>query len=192
MYYAHYLQYLLLACQLFLAGVLTLAASGKLLDSAQFVAALRLSRVPDRLVVPVAVATPTAELALALALVVSTRQSLPAAMGGALVLLAVFTGWITWVMRLGLHVACGCFGTSRAHVSWWTAARNAALGVVALLGLGIALRVPSLLPPPSFWLVVTAISIGLCLMLAQSLRQGIKSLVLTMNQLDRLPSEHAS
>ncbi len=65
------MMYLLLACQLGLAIVLLLAATGKALSSWQFLAAIRLSRVPEALVIPLAVFVPVVEVCLALALVIS-------------------------------------------------------------------------------------------------------------------------
>ncbi len=64
--------YLLLTCQIALAVIFLVAATGKLLQSEQFIAALRLSHLPRALVTPTAVLTPTLELCLAVGLVLST------------------------------------------------------------------------------------------------------------------------
>jgi sulfite exporter TauE/SafE len=53
--------YGLLFCQIILAIVLWLAATGKITQSDQFLAALRLSRLPDLLVLPITLLIPMGE-----------------------------------------------------------------------------------------------------------------------------------
>ncbi len=71
------MMYLLLICQLALAAILLLAATGKFLNAEQFLAALRLSHFPSILATPIAILTPIVEVCLAMGLVFSTPQSLP-------------------------------------------------------------------------------------------------------------------
>jgi peroxiredoxin len=119
-----------LALRLALAGVLAVAAVGKLADVAGSRRALRDFRVPDALVAPLALALPAAELLLALALVVPSTAS-----GGALAALALFTGFTAALavsLRRGRSAPCHCFGRLHsAPVGPRTLARTAALAAAA-------------------------------------------------------------
>src|SRR5216684_2738540 len=86
--------YLLLACQLALAVTLLSAATGKLLNTEQFLNALRLSRIPKTLVTPVAVLVPTLEMCLAVGLILSTPKFLPFIIAATVGLLGISPyGW---------------------------------------------------------------------------------------------------
>src|SRR5712692_6224057 len=108
--------FLLLACQVVLAVVLLVAATGKLLNSEQLAAALRLSHIPKALITPLMVLTPILELCLPFGLVLSTPHLLPLAMAGTVGLLSVFTIWMLTVYNRGLRLRCGCFGPGRADI----------------------------------------------------------------------------
>ncbi len=180
--------YLLLACQLILAIVLLLAATGKALSSDHFLAAIRLSLVPAALVIPIAVLVPAAEASLALALVVSPVTVLPLILLAILALLVGFTGWMLWMQARGMHLSCGCFGTGDAKIGRTTILRNVLLIAICLAGFGIALHHHSPLPAPSLWLSVSVACLAMCLALLRAMSYGRAALVLTearREQLDR-------
>ena len=181
--------WLLLAVQIALAVVLILAASGKALRADEFVAALRLSHLPDVLVAPLAVAVPILELSLGLALLLAPDEALPVVLAATVALLASFTGWMGWVRAKGLRVRCGCFGTGDREIGVRSLGRNAVLLGVALVGLVLAVRIEAPLSGPSLPMAVTATSVGLCLALAQALHGAWPHLALTF---DRLEAREAS
>src|SRR5689334_21675171 len=100
----------LTAAQIALAVVMLTAANGKLLRSDEFIAALRLSRLPEAAVRVAAVGTPVLEVALAFWLVLAPAASLPVAFATTAAVLVIFTGWMTSVRARRLYVRCGCFG----------------------------------------------------------------------------------
>jgi methylamine utilization protein MauE len=175
--------YLLLVCQLLLAVVLLVAATGKLINSEQFAAALRLSHLPKALITPLMVLTPILELCLAFGLVLSTSYLLPLIMIGTAGLLSVFTLWMLTVYARGLRLRCGCFGAGGSDIGLRTILRNALLVAVSLGSLALTFRVQSPLPTLSFGMVVTVLSLGMCVMLLWSFWQGKAALILSVAQL---------
>jgi hypothetical protein len=175
--------WVLLALQLALAVVLLLAATGKALRSAEFVAALRLSHLPEGVVAPLAVAVPVVELALAAALVLAPGWALPLALGGTVLLLGAFTIWMAWVRARGLRVSCGCFGPGGSRIGARTIGRNLLLLGLAVGGLVLVLagRASSPLPGPSLPMTVTVTSLAMCLALFDGLRAAWPQLVLTFD-----------
>jgi len=175
--------WVLLALQLALAVVLFLAAVGKALRSAEFLAALRLSHLPEGVVAPLAVAVPLAELGLAAALVLAPARALPVALGGTALLLAAFTLWMTWVRLRGLRVTCGCFGPGGSRIGARTIGRNLGLLALAGVGLSLAARTTSPLPGPSLPMLVAVTSLAMCLALFDGLRAAWPQLALTFDGL---------
>jgi uncharacterized membrane protein YphA (DoxX/SURF4 family) len=108
------------------AAVFAVAGVAKLMDRPGARQAVGAFGVPDTVVAPVAVLLPIAELAVAVALLITA-----AAVGGAvgaLVLLAGFIVGITINLAKGRQPDCRCFGQLHsAPVGWKTLARNAAL-----------------------------------------------------------------
>ncbi len=180
------MMYLLLICQLALAVILLLAATGKFLNAEQFLAALRLSHFPGILVTPIAILTPLIEVCLALGLVFSTPQSLPPVLIATVALLSIFTVWMLTVSMRGLRVQCGCFGAGAATIGSGTILRNVLLIAVSLLGLVLSLHLQSPLPAPSFWMVMIVLSLGMTLILLRAFQQGKKGLILSTAQLERV------
>lgn len=178
-----FMTYALLGCQLILATVLLLAATGKVLNLDQFESTLRLSHLPDRLVLPTTVATPSIEVCLAAALVLSPPRLLWVAMSAVSVLLAMFTIWMVSVYIRGLRLACGCFGAGSSEVGRGTIERNGLLILLSLFGLILAPNVQSPLPSSPLWMTIIALSIGLSVMLARALLSARKGLVLSLRQL---------
>jgi thiol-disulfide isomerase/thioredoxin/uncharacterized membrane protein YphA (DoxX/SURF4 family) len=120
-----------LIARLLLAAVFALAAATKLRDPAATVRAIVGLGASPRLARPGKWLLPAAELAVAVALIVT-----PLAVAGAVaacVLLLVFTGAIVNALRLSRRPDCGCFGSLTSKpVSIRTAGRNAVLAGVAL------------------------------------------------------------
>jgi hypothetical protein len=185
------MMYLLLICQLILAFVLLLAATGKLLNSAQFVAVLRLSHLPKLFVVPIAVGTPLVEAYLALGLLLSTPHSLPLLMLATVIVFSAFTIWMLTVSLRGLRLRCGCFGAGAARIGPRTILRNIFLMAVSVVGLVLSTHVQSPLPLPSFWMTITVCSCGMCLILLRAFQQGKHALILSLAQLESSQASNA-
>lgn len=177
--------YLLLICQLLLATVMLLAATGKMLNGEQFLTALRVGYVPQSLVIVIAVLTPAMEFCLAVGLVLSPPSLLPISLMVCTAVLVLFTGWMLAVSLRGLRVKCGCFGAGGADVGPSTIGRNIALIIISLGGLLLTLSHQSLLPAPSFWMVITVLSCCMSIMLLRALQQGKGALTLSLTQLEQ-------
>jgi thiol-disulfide isomerase/thioredoxin len=123
----------LLAARLLLAGVLGMAAVGKLIDRKGGRTALAEFGVPPALTAPLAALLPAVELATALALL--WRASARAGAFAALALLVLFTAAITINLRAGHRPDCHCFGqVSSDPVGWSSVVRNVLLcGVAAFV-----------------------------------------------------------
>jgi hypothetical protein len=177
--------WVLLAIQFLLAAVFLLAAAGKGMRPNEFVSALRVSRLPDRLVLPLSTTLPVAEAGVAGVLLVQTPQTLRLAFGVAAVMFGAFTAWMAWIRRHGLRVTCGCFGTGKAEIDRHSIGRNVALLVLAIVGVALARRESSPLPGPSFWLAVTATAGFLVTALLVAVRTVWPELVLSQDRLYR-------
>jgi hypothetical protein len=175
--------WLLLALQIALAVVVFLAAVGKALRSEEFLAALRLSHLPNGVVAPLGVAVPVVEFALAAALLLAPERGLRWALVATILLFALFTLWMGWVRRNRLRVRCGCFGPGGDVVGWRTIARNALLLGLALAALGLTGRTSSPLPEPSLALVVAVTSLAMCLALLDGLRSAWPHLIVSFDRL---------
>lgn len=141
-YVATLIRFLLLA-------VFLVAAVSKVRDSRRFrefstsVAALRI--VPPHLVTPLALTVVGAEIvACGLLLTLPSPALTAAGMGLASALLTGFAVAISAVLRRGLTASCRCFGGSgAAPFGWHHVARNAVLGLLALVGVYAVLRGPT-------------------------------------------------
>lgn len=116
-----------------LAGVFVYAAIPKLIDPAEFAAAIQNYRaVPESLVGHIALFVPVFEIVIAVGLLAT-----PYTRGAALlatVLLAVFGAAMAQARWRGIDLSCGCFGAAfEAKVSWLTVARTLGLGVLSAL-----------------------------------------------------------
>jgi peroxiredoxin/uncharacterized membrane protein YphA (DoxX/SURF4 family) len=120
----------LVVARLCLAAVFFVAGVAKLADRPGTRQALADFDVPRRLVGPLVLLLPAAELAAATALVFPTTARWGAA--GSLVLLALFVVGLTRVLRRGEAPDCYCFGQVHSKpASWTTVGRNLVLALPA-------------------------------------------------------------
>ena len=123
-----------LVAGLTVAAVFAAAGLGKLTDRKGTRKAVAEFGAPDRLVAPLALLLPVAELAVAVALLFAATR--PAGAVGALVLLGVFSTAIGVSLARGKAPDCHCFGQLHsAPASWKTLARNALLAGLAAVAL---------------------------------------------------------
>ena len=137
---------LLLCARLLLALVFLVAGLAKLADLAGSRQALRDFGVPARLATPFGLLLPLAELAVAVAFIPTVSAWWGAL--GALVLLLLFVGGISYNLARGRHPDCHCFGQLHsAPARWPTLVRNLVLAAVAglVVGFGRATAGPGLL-----------------------------------------------
>lgn len=108
-----------LALRLFIGLVLVATAAGKLIDVSGFAGVLRAYEAfPEGALLPVAIAVPLAELALALWLFSGAR--LAGAAATALGMHAVYAVWAAASILRGLKLEnCGCFGVFFARPLGW-------------------------------------------------------------------------
>ena len=85
--------------------------------------------VPWRVAPVLAVSIPLAELAVGAALLMRVQPA--ASLAAALALLALFTGFIAWVLASKRKAACFCFGEEDGEISGLTLARNVILLALA-------------------------------------------------------------
>lgn len=113
-----------------LAVVFAAAAFGKLVDPAGSRRAAEAFGLPRRLIGLVAVALPCTEILIVIALLVQPTSR--AAALAAMLLLAVFVGAISRLIRRGIAADCHCFGQLHSSVAGWpTLLRNLGLGTLA-------------------------------------------------------------
>jgi uncharacterized membrane protein YphA (DoxX/SURF4 family)/peroxiredoxin len=122
----------ILAARLLVAAVLGLAGLAKLADREGARRAVHEFGVPARLVRPLGLLIPLAELGIAAGLV--PGASARAAAAAAATLLAIFSGAVTVVLVRGRRPDCHCFGRLHsAPAGWQTLARIGALAAIATL-----------------------------------------------------------
>lgn len=123
-----------LTARVLLAAVFTVAGLAKLSDRDNVVAASEALGLPQRFSPFAARALPVMELALAVALLVTTTARL--ALLVAAVLLTIFTAAMLRTLHHGLAVVCRCFGgASDRPIGPSSVLRNVLLLAVAILGL---------------------------------------------------------
>jgi hypothetical protein len=153
---------LVLAARLLLTAVLAAAALGKLADRHGTRRAARGLGAPEPLAVPLAIAVPLAELALA-GLLLPGATAGPAAAAAAALLL-VFSSAIGRAIRRGRSVDCRCFGAiGAAPIGPRMLARNGALAAIALFVVVAALDDPG---PSAFPWVAAALAAVAAIVLA--------------------------
>lgn len=160
----------LAALQAVLAGTLFVAAIGKLLRSEEFMAALRLSHLPEGVVSALAVIVPLLEAGFGAWLLLASPTTISFALVATLGLLILFTGWMAWVRVRRLHVRCGCFGPNGGEVDLATISRN--LGLIALTGIAwlFSQSAASALAGPSLWMAFIVAAFALAVAMLSALR----------------------
>lgn len=143
----------LLLARLVLATVFVLAGLAKLADHAGSRQTLLAFGVPAPLARPLSVLLPLAELVVALALISSARAWWGAL--GALALLLLFIGAISYNLARGRAPDCRCFGQLHSSpIGWFTLLRN--LFLIALAGFVIGLRRSNAGPSLFAWFIALA------------------------------------
>lgn len=173
----------LTVCQLSLAVVLVTAAATKVLSSEDYLAALRLSKVPKAAVLPLGALVVALELALSLLLLQGSRTLLLAGFSLCTGTLALFALWAVWMNGRGLKVRCGCFGDSETTIGPTLILRNLALVALALFGLTMATKFASLLPKPSAEGLIAASTLGMVYALGIAFLRARTALVYSFRQL---------
>ncbi len=173
----------LAALQIVLAGTFFLAAVSKLLQSDEFLSALRLSHLPEGLVRALGYLFPALEAGLAFWLLVASPDAVAVAFAAAFAVLAVFTLWMGWVRMRRLSVRCGCFGPNGGEVGLATIGRNVGLMVLAAIGWLLARGAESALPGPSLAMAGSAVAGGLVISMAAALRFAWPHLTLSEDRL---------
>lgn len=154
-----------LVAGLVVAVVFAAAGVGKLNDRSGTRRAVREFGAPSWLVGPLALLVPTAELAVAIALLFATTRFAGAV--GALALLAVFSATIGVSLARGRAPDCHCFGQLHSTpASWRTLVRNALLAGLAAVALaeqgpGAFGWIPDLAPVGILALVAGLVAISL-------------------------------
>ena len=169
----------LTALQFVLAGTLILAAVAKFFQADEFVAALRLSHVPEPAVPLLAVAVPVVEVLLGCGLLLAAPRQLGWAFAAVAALFAAFTFWMTWVRARGLHVRCGCFGPNGGQVGQRTILRNLGLLALAVAGMVIAEKSAPVLYDASLWWVLTVVAAVLVITMVAAVRFVLPHLTLS-------------
>lgn len=175
----------LLAIQVLLAVLFVAAATAKGLRSEEFLAALRLSRLPAAVAAGLAVAVPAIEVGLAFWLILAGPETLRPAFAATAALLAAFTGWMLWVRARGLYIRCGCFGGQGGEVGVGTVARNAGLLLLAVIGWIIVGQAETPIGGLSWDLFTAALAIGLAVALLQAVPVALPHLVLDFERFQR-------
>lgn len=139
-----------LAVRLILAGILLLAAVGKLRRPGGAATGAAELGLPPRIAGAVGVALPAVELALAIGLLLRPSAWLASLLSCCLFL--AFTLVVGVNLAGGRRPVCACFGAgARAPISGWTLLRNVALTAAA--GATVAFSAPSVGPDAAGWLV---------------------------------------
>jgi hypothetical protein len=176
------LAFLLLLLQLALGGMFVAAGAAKVLQSDDFAGALRLSHLPEAVVVLLMIGIPALEIALAAWLFLADPAGLPRAFLASAALLVLFTVWMLWVSGRKLTVRCGCFGGGEGLVGPSTILRNVILLALALTGWLLARTVVSPLGGVSLPAVIAWSSLALAVALVQAGRLALPHMTLTYDQ----------
>lgn len=176
---------IVLGLQIVLALVFVTAAIAKAQQAESFLAALRLSHLPEPIARGLAVAVPLLELLVAFWLILAAPAGVPLAFLAAAAMLVAFTAWMGWVQARRLRVRCACFGAGDGEVGQATIGRNIGFIVLAVLGWLLSSRTMSPLPGASPELLATVVAIALSLALVQALRLAWPELVLDYERFQR-------
>ena len=134
-----------------IGAVLLVTAAGKLLDIAGFADVLKTyAAFPDAILLPLSLAIPLAELALALWLF--SGQFLAAAAITSVVMHFLYAAWSAVSVLRGLRLSnCGCFGVFWPRPLGWTTVLEDLVLMAASLALAILARKRPPLPAGEGW-----------------------------------------
>lgn len=157
---------IVVALQLGLAAILTIAGVGKMMDLPGSRKAVRNFGVPRRYADPLGTALPFGELLLAALLLFGVTARLAAL--GALLVFVVFIAGIAWNLRHGRQPDCHCFGELHSSpAGWHTVVRNTAFALMAAIVVVAGARGPlvtvaelSTIGQVGLWLTVLILAVG--------------------------------
>ena len=172
---------ILLAGQLILGLSFMSAAIGKLLTSQDFSDALRISRLPGPLVGPLGIVIVFAEIAVTIGSWQGDRHILEVTSSAASGMLVGFTFWMIWMIRRGLSIRCGCFGSTTSRIGLRSVMRNLALLSVAILTASLSIEYRSALPPINGQVLYVILGAALIVALARAFWFGKGALLLTLD-----------
>jgi hypothetical protein len=169
----------LLGVQLAVSGLFLVAASGKILNSADFTTAISASGIRTPFVRPIAFGIILLEALVSVTVLLGDRHIVAVAFIVSAAFLLATTAWIAWVRARGLRLRCGCFGSGQAEIGKRTILRNVALLAVVCGGLSLSLAGVSILtPPPSVNLLALIVSSELIGLLVIAFAHARSALVL--------------
>jgi len=172
---------ILLAGQVILGFAFVYAAIGKMLTSEDFADAIRLSGLPGSLVAPVEILIVCAETAVTIGSWQGDRRILQVASSAAAVMLIAFTFWMIWMLRRGLAIRCGCFGSTTSRIGLKSVIRNLALVCMAILTTGLSLEYRSELPPINGQVLYVILGAALLVALGRAFWFGKGALLLNLD-----------
>ncbi len=153
---------------------------GKGLDSADFVAALRLTNLPLGVVPAVAALVIGCEAVCAIGLVQGQSPIVPVSFTIATGLFATFAAWAGWMSRRRPGMRCGCFGSSGETLGTKSVIRNIVLLAAATTGLMLWGKGHSFLPAPSLAYEASLLAMVLLVSLSQAFWRARPALVLSL------------
>jgi hypothetical protein len=175
--------------QLAVATTLLVAAGGKLVAPGELAGALRASRIfPRRAVASIAAAVVAGEIVISVAVLSLQGDSLAASFGAAAVLCSGFALWGGSVKIRGIKLRCACFGGSSTNVTWWTIARAAGLGWLAVMGSVTSMEGVALLEA-SAWGAASAVGYSVCVLLLSAFARTRRTLLLKPDSLQSASRE---
>jgi hypothetical protein len=172
---------ILLAGQVILGLAFVYAAIGKMLTSEDFSDAIRISGLRASLIGPVGIVIVCAETAVTIGSWQGDRRILQVASAAAALMLIAFTFWMIWMLRRGLSIRCGCFGSTTSRIGLMSVIRNLALLCVAILTISLSLEYRSVLPPINGQMLYVIVGAALIIALGRAFWFGKSALLLTLD-----------
>jgi hypothetical protein len=175
--------------QLAVATTLLVAAGGKLVVPGELAGALRASRIfPGRAVPGIGVVVIASEILISIAVLSFQADALSASFGAAAALCSGFVLWGGSVKVRRITLRCACFGGTSTKVTWWTIARAAGLGGLAVMGLFAAIEGVALLEG-SAWGAASAVGYSVCVLLLAAFARTRRALLLRAHSMQSASRE---
>jgi hypothetical protein len=86
-----------------------------------------------------------------------------------------------WMLRRGLSIRCGCFGSTTSRIGLMSVIRNLALLCVAILTISLSLEYRSVLPPINGQMLYVIVGAALIIALGRAFWFGKSALLLTLD-----------